>query len=159
MIILPVLIAGRLFKKRSAILRLKSRFSILGWLAAASAMAAIPLFGAVPYDTPYNKGLLVLSLVLAGIAVVWILGALIKLSLKSPSLRRATLIRMIVPVWVAAMLVMALSNPFHYAEEQRWIQQDRFFEITADSPSLSHYEHFVTQVLRREILETLGSLP
>jgi hypothetical protein len=54
---------------------------------------------------------------------------------------------------------MALSLRFHYAEEKRWIQQDRIGEITADSPSLSRYEHLVIQVLRREILETLGSLP
>jgi hypothetical protein len=159
LIILPVLISGRLLEKRGAILRLNPRFSVLSWLATAAAIAAIPLFGAVPHDTPYSKGLLVISLVLAGNAILWILGALINLSCKSPSLRRATLIRMVVPVWVAAMLVMALSIPFHYAEEQRWIQQDRLIEITADSPTVGRYEQLLTQVMRREILEALGSLP
>jgi hypothetical protein len=158
-IILPVTITGRLLEKRGANFLPSPRFWWPGWLAAAAALAAIPLFGAVPHDTPFSKGLLVLSLVLAGIAVVWILGGLIVLCRKSRSLGHATLIRMVLPVWVAAMLVMALSLYFHYAEEERWIQQDRIGEITADSPSLSHYEHLVTEVLRREILETLGILP
>jgi hypothetical protein len=158
-IILPVAITGELVKKRGAVAQLRPRFSWLGWLAATAALAAIPLFGAIPHDTPFSKGLAVLSLVLAGIAVAWIPGGLIVLCRKSRSLRRATLIRLVVPVWVASMLVMALSLRFHYAEEQRWIQQDQIGEITADSPSLSHYEHLVTQVLRREILETPGSRP
>jgi hypothetical protein len=159
LIILPVTIAGRLLQKRGSVVQLGPRFSSLGWMAAAAALAAIPLFGAIPHDTPVSKELLVLSLVLAGIAGVWILGGLIALFRKSQSLQHATLIRMIVPVWVAAMLVMALALRFHYAEEKRWIQQDRMGEITAASPSLSHYEHLVTQVMRQEILETLGSLP
>ncbi len=159
MIILPVLIAGRLLEKRGAVLQLSPRFSWPTSLAATSALAAIPLFGAIPHDSPVNKWLLVFPLVLAGIAVVWILGGMISLCWKSPTLRRATLIRMVVPVWAAAMLVMALSIPFHYAEEKRWIQQDRWSEITADSPSTGRYEHLVTQVMRQEILETLGKLP
>jgi hypothetical protein len=159
LIILPVIIAGRLLEKRGAVLQLSPRFSWPGWLAAVAALAGIPLFGAIPHDSPVNKGLLVFTLVLAGIAILWILGGMITLCRKSPSLRRATLIRMVVPVWAAAMLVMALSIRFHYAEEQRWIQQDRWNEITADSPSTGRYEHLVTQVMRREILETLGSLP
>ena len=159
MIILPLLIAGRLLEKRGTVLRFNPRFSMLSWLAAAAAITAIPLFGAIPHDTPYSKGLLVLSLVLAGNVILWILGCMISLCRKSSSLRRATLIRMVVPVWAAAMLVMAMSIPFHYAEEKHWIQQDRIGEITADSPSQDRYEHLVTQVMRREILETLGSLP
>ena len=54
---------------------------------------------------------------------------------------------------------MALSLPFHHAEEQRWLQQDRFGEITGDSLAMSQYEHLVTQLLQSELLDKLGKLP
>ena len=77
----------------------------------------------------------------------------------SQTLRRATVSRIVFPAWVAGMLALALLVPFHYAEEQYWIQRDRMGEISTDAPSTSRYEYQVTQILRSEILEMLGNPP
>lgn len=161
MIILPKVIAGVLLKKRGAALGLTHRFRWLGWIAAAAVLAAVPLFGSLPMEAPVNPWVLISSLVLAGIVVVWILGGLMSGLFYggSQSLRQATVARMILPVRVASVLVLALAIPFHYAEERHWVRQDHFNDISTESPALSHYEYLVTQVLRGEVLEMLGDPP
>ncbi|MEO5715397.1 MAG: hypothetical protein ABIT37_18100 [Luteolibacter sp.] len=161
LIILPVVVAGYLLGKRGAVLGLAPRFTWAGWLAAGAALAGVPVFGAIPLEGPFSKWVFVLAMVLAGVVVAWFLGGLVVavFGKGAQSLRRDTLARMVLPAAVSGMLVMALSIPFHYAEERRWIQQDREGEISADSPGLSHYEYLVTQVLRGEVLEMLGNPP
>ena len=74
-------------------------------------------------------------------------------------LRDKTLSRLVQPVWVAAILVLALLVPLHYAEEKHWIKRDKVGEITVDAPAPNRFEYDITQILRGELLEMLGNLP
>lgn len=158
LLILPRMIASRLLSKRAAVFGLAPRFPWLGWLAAATALAGVPAFGAVSfYDN--SKSLMILPLMLPMCSVAaWILSGF-GFGRPLHALRRATVCRIIFPAWVAGLLALALLVPFHYAEEQYWIPRDRIGEISMDSPSMSHFEYQVTQVLRSEILEMLGVPP
>lgn len=151
LLILPSVIASGLLAKRGAVFGLAPRFPWLGWLAAVTALLGVPAFGAIPL-----YGNLVAAPVIFPVcsAVAWILFGF-AFGRQSHELRRATLGKIVFPAWVAGMLALALLVPFHYAEEQRWIQQDRLGEISIDAPALSRHEYQVTQVLRSELMELM----
>lgn len=164
MLILSVVLACSRLAKRGAPLGLTSHFLWLGWLAALSAAMALPAFGTImladksgtllQWLTPYLLGL---AYALLGIPILWLIVGFYRnvLGTHAHALRRATLARMVLPAWIFGMLVMAVSVPFHYAEECHWIQQDRLFGITADAPAMSRYEWDVARQLRKELLEMM----
>lgn len=157
MIILPVLIASGRLAKRGAALGLAPRFRWLGWLAAVAALLSIPAYGS--WLIWGNSGQIrqYIAFGLSGFAVIWIL---VGLGLKgfgsvSQALRRATLARLLPPVWVCGMLMLAMLVPYFYSQEKRWIQQDQLFGVSAEFPAPMRYEHEVTKILRGELLEML----
>jgi hypothetical protein len=156
LLILPPVIASELLAKRGAMFALEPRFPWLGWWAAVIALLGVPAFGAVPLY--FQSGILVFVLVIfpAISVVAWILAGL-AFGRPSHALRRAVVCRIILPARVGGILALALLIPYHYAEEQRWIQLDRLGEISTDAPALSRYEYQVTQILRAELLEMIGS--
>ncbi len=151
MLVMTLQMASWRLARRGAAIGLMTRFSWIGWLAAAAALAGVPAFGAV-----MDIGMMA-CYALAGIASIWLmLGASLNVFGRAEqALRRATLGRLVWPVWVFGMLVMVALVPYHYAEERRWIQQDRILEISAESPGPSRYEYEVTQILRQELLESI----
>ncbi|MEO5917458.1 MAG: hypothetical protein ABIS50_24735 [Luteolibacter sp.] len=152
MIVMTLQMASWRLAKRGAAIGLMTRFSWIGWLAAVAALAGVPAFGAILY-IGMNAGY-----ALAGIALSWLmLGASLNVFGRAgQALRRATLGRLVWPVWVFGMLVMVALVPYQYAEERRWIQQDRIYEISAEFPGPNRYEYDVTQVLRQELLESIS---
>ncbi len=151
MIVMTVQMAGWRLAKRGAVIGLTTRFPWIGWVAAAAALTGVPAFGAIMYigmEAGYA---------LAGIALGWMLlgAALSAFVRQGQALRRATLGRLVWPVWVCGMLVMAVSVPLHYLEERRWIQQDGIYSISGDFPGASRYEHDVTKVFRAELMEMI----
>ncbi len=152
-----VIASGRLVT-RAGFPGLKPRLPQLGWLAVGSAALAIPVVGAITQFRELAYVLLYTGGALIGLALLWLVWGFFCHALGKPpggSLRRATLARMMVPAWIFGMLVTALLVPFHYAEERRWIQQDRLLEITAESPAMTRYERDLTVVLRRELVGKL----
>jgi hypothetical protein len=63
------------------------------------------------------------------------------------------------PVLVFGMLMLALLIALFYAEERHWVPLDHMAEISTDFPAASRNEYEITQILRREILELLGTPP
>ena len=156
--ILPTVIASGLLAKRGAVFGFALRFPWLGWLAVVAALAGVPAFGATPFFADAGNLVFVSAIFPVCSVVAWILSGLgfNAIGRESRELRRATLWRIVLPVWVFGMLALALLIQFHYAEEQRWIQRDRLGEISPDAPAMGRYEYDVTQVLRSELLERIG---
>lgn len=154
LLILPTVIASGILAKRGAILGLKPRFPWLGWLAAAAALAGVPVFGAVLLYAGAGNLVLALAFLPLFAMLAWIMSGF-AFGQSLHELRRAALGRIVLPVWVSGMLALALLIPFHYAEERRWIQRDRMGEISVDAPAMSRYEYEVTQILREELLQKI----
>lgn len=158
LVILPWTIASSILSKRAAVFGIVPKVRWLGWFAAAAALAGVPAFGAVRfYAMP--PILAYVPVVLVGSSLVACFLAFVAGGKEGRVLRRATLARILFPAGMTGILTLGLLVPFHYAEEQRWIQQDRWGEITVESPSMSRHEFEVAQVLRKETLEILGAAP
>jgi hypothetical protein len=153
--ILPSVIASWIVAKRGAVFGLTPRFRWLGWLAAALALAGIPVFGAVSLYRGAGNMVFALAILPACSLLLWVLSGSASRR-DQHELRRATLGSIVLPVWVSGMLALALLIPFHYAEERRWIQRDRVGEISVDAPAMSRYEYEVTEILRAELLQKIG---
>lgn len=158
MVVLSQVIASWRLAKRGAILGLQARFPWIGWVAGLSALAGVPAYGAITLGRPLGGVFQIVAVVVSGIAVIWIFAELLLhfFGRETQALRRATMARIVVPVWVFGMLGLAVVVVFFYAEERRWIQQDRLTEISTEAPSMSRYEYEVTQILRAELLDKIG---
>lgn len=158
LLILPTVIARSVLSKRAAAFGFTPRFPRLGWLAAAAALAGVAAFGAVQFYAGSRLLIILPAMFPLCSVVAWILSGFAS-GRPLHGLCRATVRRIVLPAWAAGILALALLIPFHYAEEQYWIQRDRVGEISTDAPSMSRYEYQVTQVLRSEVLEMLGNPP
>lgn len=158
MIALSNIIATWRLASRGAVLGLKTRFTWIRWIAGLSALAGVPAFGAMTFDRPLGTVFQIIAVVVYAIVVTWTFAELLLhlFGRETQAHRRATLARIVAPVWVFGMLVLAAMVPFHYYEEQHWIQQDRLTEISTEAPSTSRNEYDVTQILRSELLEMIG---
>lgn len=157
MVIMPAVIASGRLAKRGAALGLAAGLPWLGWLAAAAALAGIPAFGGMRLVGGTGGACQIAALACLSISMIWIFGeiAVNFLNRGRQALRRATLARVLPPVWVAGMLMtVGLTFGFH-AEEGRWIRQDRLLTVSKENPSPFQYESRVTQILRGELLEMI----
>ena len=159
-IILPGVIASWRLAKRGGALGLGKRFQWIGWVMAAIALAGVPVFGTAMLWVTLGDKLKSQSLFVLAVAGIWLLvgfslNVIGRFGVESQALRRATLARIVWPVWVFGMLVLAVLVPFHYAEERRWIQQDEIYKISAEFPGPNRHEYNVTQILRAELLEMI----
>lgn len=158
MLILPWAIASGILSRRAAVFGMVPKFRWFAWVAAGTAMSAVPAFGAVSFLF-VSPIFLYLPVILVGCSLLACLLGFLAGGGEGRVLRRATLARILFPAGVAGILVLGLLIPFHYAEEKRWIQQDRWGEITAEFPAMSRHEFEVAKILRKETLELLGDLP
>ena len=160
MVILPVLMARWRLAKRASLLGLTTRMPWPGWSASAAAVAALPVYGAMSTDAgPASQHFAVIGEVLIGSAILWLMVGFSRsvFGWRHHALRRAVLARILLPAWFCGMLVFALAIPAHYAEERHWSQQDHILEMSPDMPGVTRYEWQVTQVVRKELLETMES--
>lgn len=163
MVFLPGVIANWRLSKRGAAIGFEGRSRWIGWTMAAAALAGVPVLGSAGIREGLGEETKYQALFASATAGVWFLAGFAHLLFgrKSPALRRATLARIVRPVWVLGMLVLAALTPFHYAEERRWIGQDGIYKISSGFPGDNRYEHDVTRILRDELLEmtaTTGSM-
>lgn len=158
LILVPWAIASGIVSRRGAIFGAAPKYHWLTWVAATAALAGVPAVGGVRLLG--GLGLLIyLSMILPVFAVsVWLISCLVS-GRESRSLRRGMLARLLLPAGSAGLFTLAILLPLHHAEERYWIQRDRMNEISTDAPALSRHEYEVTQILRSELLETLGELP
>lgn len=137
----------------------------VGPLCAAATALALPFLGITSLTSfseniPYVKdGALTLCAASLLPGMIWLLAgsAWALLGHKRHALRRATLARILVPVWALGALIMALFESVYYAEECHWVSKDRLFEITPDAYP-TKYEYEVASILRREYLSVLNGL-
>lgn len=158
MLILPWAIASGILSRRAAVFGMVPKFPWLAWFAVGAIMSAVPAFGAVGF-LAVSPILVYLPVILVGCSLVACLLAVLAGGGEGRVLRRATLARILFPVGFAGILILGLLIPFHYAEEKRWIQQDRWGEVTAEFPAMSRHEFEVAKILRKETMELLGELP
>lgn len=159
MLVASTVIASRRLQKCAGFLWQKPRFPMLGNAAVIVTALAIPMIGTLMWLRG-GLGFLLFKIgaVLSIGALLWLLVGITCQLLDKPkpaSLRRATLGRILMPVWISGMVLMIATAPLHFAEERYWIQQDRLLEITPDAPASSRYEWDVTQQLRKELLEMM----
>nr|MCU0748243.1 hypothetical protein [Akkermansiaceae bacterium] len=154
LVLSPVIAAWRL-NKRCKVFQLKSPRMWMGVVAAVGAMLAIPTAGWILSMPNFTNAMVYAASVLLILPILWLLGGCLVTLMdhRDEALRRGVLARVMVPVWIFAMVVMALSVPLHYRIEKQWVQQDRLFEIRPEAPAMSTYEWDVTQALRAELLE------
>ena len=156
MVILTGAIANWRLSKRGAVIGIGKRCRGI-WIMAAVTLACVPIFGVARLWEGLGEKVKLQAPFALATAGIWFIAGFAHLLFgrKCQALRRATLGRIVWPVWVIGMLVLAALVPFHYAEERRWIQQDRIYEISAEFPGPNRYEYEVTQILRRELMESI----
>jgi hypothetical protein len=159
LVILPFVLVSRLLANRANALGLKPRHPWLGVMAAVAALAGVPAFGAVSLYNDSEYGWL-LPLIFPAAAVAALLISKLKFntfSHESRVLRSAVINQLSQPVLVFGMLMLALLIALFYAEERHWVPLDHMAEISTEFPAASRNEYEITQILRREILELLGT--
>ncbi len=172
-LILPVQIVRWRLAKRAGGLGF-SKPSLLGWLAGAGAAAFVPMIGWAAIsgtEGPWLVGLQLdladaqlmpwmfwAALALSGVAVLW-MTALISLALLGRAdrhLYRATSALVLVRVYAAAMLVLALASIGFKASERYWFKQDWMSKFDVSGPGWTAYESKVAVQMGKELRETLG---
>lgn len=161
LVTLPFVLASRLLANRANALGLKLRHPWLGVTAAVAALGGVPAFGAVSLYAGFQYGWLV-PCIFPAVAMVAPLISERKFNMfseESRRLRSAVLNQLTQPVLVFGMLMLALLAAFFYAEERHWVPLDHMAEISTEFPAASRYDYEITQILRHEILELLGTPP
>lgn len=156
MIFLPVSIASSRLAKRGAALGLMPRFPWMLWASCGLAFVAVAACGALSGYLAVRKSPEInhnVMMTLASMAVVWLLAGagLSVMGNGAQALRRAALAKVAWPAWIAGMLALAALDPLFYAEESRYIRQDRLLEISSQSPRSLLYDAKVIAVLRRNL--------
>jgi len=156
MIALTLTIAARAVTKRGAGLPFRAGWS--GWVAAACAFVAVLMF-AVPYP---DMRLITMAMVLGGTTALWLLvQAALHVCDKPQAMTnsRATLARVLVPVWMSAMLVSTLMLPVHVLEERHWVGRDVLNRIGPSSVGMNRFESEIARQLAVENAELMQQLP
>lgn len=156
MILLPVMVARRRLALRGAALGWAGKEQILAWVAVIGGAAALPLCGLAFVGRSPSQATIAIAGSLLGLPPLYLLviGFRALFSKQAPLLRRATVSRVLVPIYVSGMLLMTLAVPLFHAEERYWIARDRLTKVSADAPGI-RYEWEVTQAMREELLEIL----
>ena len=152
--------------------------SWMGWLAVACAAAFVPMIGwaaisgsyevfwlhwvhSTGIDSPINPGAswaFRLAAALLGTSVLWLAVSLsiALLSRAERQLYRATSSRVLVTVYLAALLVSALATIGFKASQQYWFTQDTLTKFDVSGPGWTRYESKVAARMRTELQEILG---
>jgi hypothetical protein len=151
--------------------------SLMGCLAAVCAAAFVPLVGwaavseldrfwlnALQLDPKYTSRILLpfwAAAALASLSLLWVTGsvALALLGRSDRHLYRATSALVMVRVFAAAMLLIALASIGFKASERYWFKRDWMSKFDVAGPGWSAFESKVAAQMRKELRETLGYDP
>ncbi len=155
MIVLPVMIARQRLAVRGGVAGLGGGKQVFGWLAVVCGMAALPLFGVAMLGEKPEQKLFIAAGGLLGVLQLYalVIGFRALFSRQAGLLRRATMSRVLVPVYAAGMAAMMVAVPLYHAEEKHWVARDRLMEVSVDEPSMGRFEYRVTRVMKQELLE------
>lgn len=156
MILAPLLITRWRLGKRAAVFGFANIRSRSGWLAAACAVAFIPMVGWAAC-----AGSEVGLAVAAGLILVpslWLLVVMLRAIFSKPSmlLHRSTSARVLLPVYATAMLILVSLAPIYKAAGQRWFERDTLIRLDPAYPSMTRYEYEAAVQMRKEFRELLG---
>ena len=152
--------------------------SRVGWFAIACAAAFVPLIGWAVVSGSFNgfRGFsmsdmtlehfslwtpqmnFLIALVSLGISVCWVIfqSSSANFSRANRLISRATSSLVMVHVYAAMMLLLALASVGFKVSEQYWFDQDKLSKANASEPSWSHFEYLVAVQMRKELREILG---
>ena len=152
--------------------------SWMGWLAVACAAAAVPMAGwaaisgsyevfwlhwvhSIGIDSPINpetSWAFRLAAALLGTSVLWLVVSIsiALLSRAERQLYRATASRVLVRVYLAALLVSALATIGFKASQQYWFTQDTLTKFDVSGPGWTRYESKVAAQMINELRQILG---
>ncbi len=156
MIALTLALASRKVVKRGV--GAPFRAGWIGWVAAACAFLAALMF-AVPFP---DMRILNVAMILGGGTSLWLLALAVMHVCGKPRATadaRDTLARVLVPVWMTAMLVSTLMLPVHVMEERHWVARDDLNRIDPSSVGFNRFESEVARQLAKENAELLENLP
>ncbi len=150
----------------------------VGWLAVFCAAAFVPMVGwtvvsrafddfsriwlmhLLKFEMEAGAPALVffVTLGLLGISALWVIFQISAaiFSLANRSIWRAAASLVLVRVYAAAMLLLALAAVGFKASAQYWFDRDMLGKANASEPSWSHFEYQVAVQMRKELRETLG---
>lgn len=156
MVLLSMVIARHLFRKRLGFLGLRWRFAWVAYLLSLLLALAIPLAGQAFLPWAFNWQMPVVYTVFMT-TQAWVLTAAIRglFSRSENLLKRLLLCRALLPGIAVAVILAVLSLPLADHLEGYWAQRDEVNEISPEAPSLTRYEWEVTQIAHKEILEVL----
>ncbi|MES2922225.1 MAG: hypothetical protein V4819_11800 [Verrucomicrobiota bacterium] len=156
MLILPILVARWRLGKRAASFGFGKARLWPGALAFVGAAAFIPVLGwAVTRD---SEVALKISWGLFVIPIAWILAVVIRTMTAGGThlLHLATASRVLVPAYLAAMVILLTATPCFMVSRQHWFEQDRMNRLDAGYPSLTKFEYELSVAARQELREALG---
>ncbi|HEY1121592.1 MAG TPA: hypothetical protein VGE67_08320 [Haloferula sp.] len=186
-LLLPVLIARMKLGNQAGFLGLKSGACIGGWIAVAACVTAWILFGvaqltAGPHgllrgsdssgfgpgdffdlapDRAHGPGAIRLWIAegLLALSLLYLLtGAARSVFSKHRHLiRRSILARLILPAYIAALIVFAVAMPLHHAAERHWVARDALLRLTPANNGLPTLEAELALIDRAQLLEALAS--
>jgi len=152
-----------------------------GWLAAAAAMAFIPLIGWAGISRSYTpfwadwiehlgiylnfapirtkSGLCWLAIGVLAIPVFWLCISLCRALLSVPHrlMHPATTARVLVKIFPVAMVLIALATMAFKASERSWFERDRMTRWNPAKPGWTPHEAEVAAQLKKEMLELLST--
>lgn len=154
----------------------------LAWIAVACAAAFVPLIGWAAIsqssadfwnqwmahlglvdlpDSPGEPWRFWLAIGMFGISLLWAIFCILRALLSRPRrlIHHATVARVLVPVCMTAMLLLALATMGFKASESYWFQLESLGRIDPAKPGWSTFEYEVAAQMRRELAEILGDKP
>lgn len=157
MIVLPLVMVRHRLALRGGAAGLSGGKQIFAWVAVASGVMAMPVFGLTLDASRPSETVMIAAGFLLGLLQFYSIFAGVRalLSRQSSLLRRATISRLLLPVYVAGMLAMMVSMLLFHAEEKHWIARDRLMEMTVEAPCMTRFEYDLTQVMKQEVIELL----
>lgn len=144
-----------------------TRFPKIRWVIVFCALAGLLSFSSLNLlihqasaSVPAKFALL-MGFVFCPLPILWLIIRLILpwMGKGNAISRLATSLRMQFPVLAVAFLLCALSVPLLQWEERHWMQQDHLLVATPEKPAMTAHEWDITQILRKELRETLAQIP
>jgi hypothetical protein len=160
MIVLPLVMIRRRLALRGRTAGLAGGRQWFAWIAVISGILALPMFG-LTFDVsqPQESVMLGGGFLLALLQLYPLVAGSRAIFSRHSLLRRATISRLLLPVYSLGMLAMIIGMLLFHAEEKCWIAQDRLMVITKEAPGLTPFEYDLTQTMQQELIELVKGAP
>lgn len=177
-LIVPAQVIGWRLTNRAGVLGFPKK-SWWGWLAVICAATFVPVISwavlsqsftgfwdiwieeveAVKIDPANSPVLFYMAVGILGISVLWVILQISSAIFSRPNrlIWRATSALVLVRVYAAAMLLLALATVAFKASEQYWFNRDTISMADPSQPGWSRYEYQVAMQMRKELREILGA--